>query len=166
MRSVVMDRARALIICTHLGDYVPTRVREAAEHLLARVGVSEEGQAEGSSIHTEEPMKGCRTLMAAVLLATLPVAASAAVAILAPPDNSCGSWVALRRDNGPKIWQVEEWAMGFLSGMAVVQSGSNYLEGLDENAIYGWLDNYCSAHPLATLADALKELASERGMRR
>lgn len=42
MRSVPMNRARALIICTRPGDYMHTRVREAAKHLLAQTDVSEE----------------------------------------------------------------------------------------------------------------------------
>ncbi len=42
MRSVSMNRTRALIICAHPGDYVLTRVREAAKHLLAQGNVSEE----------------------------------------------------------------------------------------------------------------------------
>lgn len=37
-----MNRTRALIICTRPGDYVPTRVREAAKHLQAQVDVSED----------------------------------------------------------------------------------------------------------------------------
>jgi hypothetical protein len=41
-QRVVMNRARALLICTRPADYPTWRVREAAEHLLAQPNVSEE----------------------------------------------------------------------------------------------------------------------------
>lgn len=102
----------------------------------------------------------------AALLATLPSAAPVAdVAILGPPNNSCGSWLSYRRaQGGPMLWQIEQWVAGFLSGMAVKQSGSDFLNGLDAEAVFGWLDNYCSAHPLERISNALLDLASERGM--
>jgi|SRR5271163_3322178 len=31
-------------------------------------------------------------------------------------------------------------------------------EGIDANGIFGWIDNYCSAHPLENLADAAAQL--------
>jgi len=37
-----MNRARALIICTHPKDYRPSRVWEAAKHLLAYAHALEE----------------------------------------------------------------------------------------------------------------------------
>jgi hypothetical protein len=37
-----MNRTRALVSCTRPGDCVPTRVRQAAKHLLAQGDVSEE----------------------------------------------------------------------------------------------------------------------------
>ena len=48
--------------------------------------------------------------------------------------------------------------------MAVKQSGSDFLNGLDAEAVFGWLDNYCSAHPLERISNAPLDLASERGM--
>ena len=62
------------------------------------------------------------------------------------------------------LWQIEQWVAGFLSGMAVKQSGSDFLNGLDAEAVFGWLDNYCSAHPLERISNAPLDLASERGM--
>jgi hypothetical protein len=59
---------------------------------------------------------------------------------------------------------MESWAVGYLSGIAH-QSGSDYMLGLNVEAIYAWLDNYCSAHPLDHLDDALDALAAERGVR-
>jgi hypothetical protein len=41
-QRVVMNRARALLICTRPADYPTWRVREAAEHLLAQPNASEE----------------------------------------------------------------------------------------------------------------------------
>ncbi len=107
-----------------------------------------------------------RTTAAALagLLTALPAVSSARdVAILAPPNNSCGSWVSHRRAPRPMLAQYEQWVLGFVSGIAVTQMSTDFLKGLDPAAVYGWLDNYCRAHPLEPLPNALQDLAQERG---
>jgi hypothetical protein len=62
------------------------------------------------------------------------------------------------------VWQIEQWAAGYVSGMAVMQSLINdFLKGLDQEATFGWLDNYCSAHPLEQFLKPLLQLPRERG---
>jgi hypothetical protein len=47
----------------------------------------------------------------------------------------------------------------------MTRSSSDFLQGLDPEAVFGWLDNHCSANPLEPLPNALVDLALERGMR-
>ena len=106
---------------------------------------------------------------AAALLAALPTAVSAApgeVTYLTPHNGrTCGSWVAQRRNGDLSIWQIEAWGLGLLSGSAAVQRGSDFLNGVEPDGVYGWVDNYCKDHPLAPLTDALVALANDRGIR-
>jgi hypothetical protein len=63
------------------------------------------------------------------LLVIQAATASADVAVSEPIHRLCGTWVAERGEPGPKLWQREAWVAGFLSGMAEMQSGSDFLEG-------------------------------------
>ncbi|MBV9784891.1 MAG: hypothetical protein JO264_13860 [Acidisphaera sp.] len=115
-----------------------------------------------------------RILVTAALSALLPAATTLAdrVAILAP-DASCFDWLTDREVGkvmedrtgfAPHLWTLETWATGFLTGMAVMQSGSDFLRGLSQEAVYGWLDYYCQTHHPVSVMDALRELAKERGL--
>jgi hypothetical protein len=61
--------------------------------------------------------------------------------------------------------QIEQWIAGYASGIAIMQSGTDYLRGFDPEAVFGWLDNHCGANPLEPLSDAVMDLAHERGVR-
>jgi hypothetical protein len=50
MPRVLMNRARALLVCTRPADYWTWRVRESAEHLLAQPNVSEEEKRLASDV--------------------------------------------------------------------------------------------------------------------
>jgi len=77
-----------------------------------------------------------RALTTLALLAIV-LATASAVTILRLKNNRCGTCVAERSDlNSPKLWQREVWVLGFLSGMAAMQSGTDCLDGLDEDAVY------------------------------
>jgi hypothetical protein len=44
------------------------------------------------------------------------------------------------------------WALGFLSGVAIYSTDLNPLEGVDSDAVSYWLDNYCQARPTDRLS--------------
>ena len=48
------------------------------------------------------------------------------------------------------------WALGFLSGVAIYSGELNPLKGVDANAVAYWLDNYCQARPTEDFVDALR----------
>jgi hypothetical protein len=102
-------------------------------------------------------------ILAALLAALSPPAPAANVAILEPTNNSCGSWLAYRRAGNPTLGQIEQWIAGYASGIAIMQSSTDYLRGLDPEAVFGWLDDHCGANPLEPLSDAVMDLAHERG---
>ena len=72
---------------------------------------------------------------------------------------SCGSWVELRRT--PNKGPVEEWALGYLSGVAMWTPVSP-LDGLDPGAIFVWLDSFCQQRPLEKFKNALDEFIRQR----
>jgi hypothetical protein len=70
---------------------------------------------------------------------------------------SCGAWTAARRENNPLSWMSEQWVLGFLSGVgyAASQGGLDPLRGVDDQAVWAWVDNYCRDHPLNPLVMAV-----------
>lgn len=70
--------------------------------------------------------------------------------------DSCGTWTADRSNpRGVAALQDEQWVVGFLSGVGFVnQDGDDPLIGVDAEAVWAWIDNYCHANPLASIARA------------
>lgn len=70
-------------------------------------------------------------------------------------NSSCGWWTAQRRSDatgeGP-----EQWVLGFLAGAGFLghRGGIDPLAGVDADGVFGWVDNYCMAHPLSKIAEA------------
>ena len=99
-------------------------------------------------------------LMAAtMLLGQVPIMAQAAYhAGGVGAASSCGTWVAERARR--RALGLEQWLMGFLSGVGWSQpDGDDPLTGLDANAVFLWMDNYCSKQPLEPIAMAAARLA-------
>jgi hypothetical protein len=68
--------------------------------------------------------------------------------------SSCGTWTAMRQNR--QAFGFEQWILGYLSGVSFLggPSGIIPLDGVDAEAVLGWIDNYCRAHPLAVIAQA------------
>jgi len=101
-------------------------------------------------------------LIATILFAGIVLAAAGANAATIMGSGitlSCGSWVELRRT--PNKAPVEEWAMGYLSGVAMWTPVSP-LDGLDPGAIFVWLDSFCQQRPLEKFKNALDEFIRQR----
>lgn len=69
---------------------------------------------------------------------------------------SCGKWTTDRRDPKSTLALLDaSWVVGFLSGIGWVgQNGDDPLRGLDGEAVWAWIDNYCKANPLDSLDTA------------
>ena len=70
--------------------------------------------------------------------------------------NKCATWTAWRREKQAGL--AEQWILGFLSGVGyeVVRNSAvdNLLNGVDANAVWAWVDNYCLASPLNPIENA------------
>ena len=94
-----------------------------------------------------------------ILLTVLAVALMTSAAMAAPHSLvagagaiSCGSWTADRQTlmNTNEV----QWVLRFLSGAGAP-------EGMDSEAVAGWLDTYCRAHPLKNLSYAASAFVVE-----
>jgi hypothetical protein len=72
------------------------------------------------------------------------------VDVMGAGRSSCGTWMADRAARGIGAMNDESWVAGYLSG-AAVYNASNLLNGVDGNAVWAWMDNYCRAHPLVSI---------------
>jgi hypothetical protein len=68
--------------------------------------------------------------------------------------NSCGSWTQSQQTKSIYQGLSAQWVAGFLSGMNMQADVPNFLSGTDFNGVMGWMNNYCSANPLTSIADA------------
>jgi hypothetical protein len=48
------------------------------------------------------------------------------------------------------------WVLGFLSGIGSTGIGDP-LRQMDADGVAAWIDNYCRAHPIKAIADAVAE---------
>jgi hypothetical protein len=72
---------------------------------------------------------------------------------------SCGTWTTNHsaNDDGARI--QDEWIFGYLSAFNAWAPGTNNVTGDTDNAgATAWVTNYCSAHPLDTVAAAATAL--------
>ncbi len=120
-----------------------------------------------------------RKAVLGAVAATLMGSSTYATAILVPPlvtiigagNRSCGQWTEDQRRNEPDKYIDQEWVEGFLTGYnsAGTNGVFNLGHGIDVPALNEWVTNYCSAHPLDTIAVAaawLKiDLRKRRGIR-
>jgi hypothetical protein len=77
---------------------------------------------------------------------------------------SCGTWTDWRRPpKGYEASAAEAWMLGFLFGAGWEGPDDvKPLEGLDAQAVWAWVDNYCRVHPLVQLWLAGNALIQER----
>jgi hypothetical protein len=70
---------------------------------------------------------------------------------------SCGTWTAFRREGSMSVraLSVEQWVLGFIDGITEASGGSlDPFSGVGAENVWEWIDNYCQANPLKSVADA------------
>jgi hypothetical protein len=85
--------------------------------------------------------------------------------ILGAGNLSCGSWKAHRSSHDAYEATMESWVLGFVTSQNVWETILHHPEmsvNTDADGIFGWIDNYCAAHPLDNLASAAVQLATRR----
>lgn len=71
---------------------------------------------------------------------------------------SCGKWLSdsdLTFKHGNQMW-----LLGYLSGISLVLEKDS-LKGTDNPSIFLWMDNFCKANPLKSVADGAQDLFLE-----
>jgi hypothetical protein len=95
-----------------------------------------------------------QAILAVALASSSAKAEPGLIDIIGAGVSSCGKWTADQSQETPIA--DDQWILGFLSGVAFMGSGpeTNPLNGLDAQAVWAWIDNYCQAHPLDSIATA------------
>jgi hypothetical protein len=98
-----------------------------------------------------------RSIVPAVVFLALAIGIPAkadAYNLIGAGNSSCGTWTAERaHPDQPLPLLLTSWVVGFLSGIGWVgQDGDNPLHGVDAEGVWAWVDNYCKAHPIDTIA--------------
>lgn len=79
-----------------------------------------------------------------------------------PDQDSCGYWSEQRRQTTGRSQMWEGWILGFISGLNVFGANNgNVAPGLQADGLLGWIDQYCSAHPLDRVTLAGFKLVDE-----
>lgn len=111
--------------------------------------------------------------MVTVSLLVVPRAAVAAsvdntfMILGAPGAASCGSWTQGRKDKGVIQNGRQLWVVGFFTAVSAwvlpADRGvsPDISEGTDVQGLFAWIDNYCAAQPLVSLATATYALTDE-----
>jgi hypothetical protein len=115
----------------------------------------------------------CIAVGAALLAAPLPAARASepTYTILGYGTASCGRWTQGRKPPQTDVLQVarQAWVLGYITSVnRLLPEGRgpvdrNLSEGTDTNGLFGWIDNYCAANPLRSLAYALDMMTGELG---
>ena len=99
--------------------------------------------------------------VAASLVLLLVLCSSAATGVvLRGGSSSCGQWVQDRRADGKPEDSSRFWLMGYMSGLAR-GTDKDILKDTDSASIILWMENYCRANPLKSVADGADVLFNE-----
>ena len=117
-----------------------------------------------------------RSVLIAGLLgiaATMPARGETRTVLGAGVGVSCGDWsrVRLSEQRGSNnvrdlmhLHQMFAWVAGYLSGANEMSQGADFLierTGTSTAAFEGWIDNYCKANPLDSMAIAAAALKTD-----
>ena len=77
-------------------------------------------------------------------------------AVYAEGVTSCFAWVENRKTSKEIDWEFKgQWILGWLSGASLYAA---QLKETDKDAVYAWVDDYCTANSLKDLDEAARDL--------
>ena len=99
---------------------------------------------------------GCAAVALTLLVASVAAAADDQYVILGAGGRPCGSWLELRSRAMPESIVLQSWVLGYVTSVnANVLTGTGDVSrGDSPDALFAWIDNYCAAHPLDSVARA------------
>jgi hypothetical protein len=98
-----------------------------------------------------------QVLVLVVLAFTLTAHEAAGYNKLGAGTASCGIWTGFRREGSTSVRALssEQWVLGFIDGITEASGGSlDPLNGVEAENVWEWIDNYCQANPLKSIAEA------------
>ena len=107
-----------------------------------------------------------RGLLAALVVLAAPVSALAnpeQYNALGPGTMSCGNWSTFRHGNASDWIPQADWVLGYITAYNyfIWTRSTNVADGADSDVLMAWIDDYCTAHPLDSLAAATHALVVE-----
>lgn len=94
------------------------------------------------------------------LLGAAPAHAATKYVIVGAGSRSCGSWLQVRSQALPDSAMLQSWVLGYITSVNAnfLTSSPDVTQGASPDALFSWIDNYCAAHPLDSLARATSAL--------
>jgi hypothetical protein len=71
-------------------------------------------------------------------------------------SRPCGSWLQLRSQALPDSAVLQSWVLGYVTSVNanLLSVNQDVTGGASPDVLFTWIDNYCAAHPLDSLARA------------
>jgi hypothetical protein len=93
-------------------------------------------------------------LSLAIAVPTPAHAASNQYVILGAGSRPCGSWLQLRSQALPESAILQSWVLGYVTSVNanLLSVNQDVTAGATPDALFSWIDNYCAAHPLDSVA--------------
>jgi hypothetical protein len=102
--------------------------------------------------------------IAALLLVAVTLWAPASIAgeytILGAGSRPCGLWLQARGQVSPESAVMQSWLLGYITSINAheLTITKDIAEGTNPDGMFLWVDNYCTEHPLDSLARAAASL--------
>ena len=80
--------------------------------------------------------------------------------IVGAGSRPCGSWLQVRGQTSPDSAVLQSWVLGYITSVNanLLTSGEDVTGGANADALFSWIDGYCAAHPLDSIARAASAL--------
>lgn len=101
---------------------------------------------------------------AAILLFALalwaPISTAGEYTILGAGSRPCGSWLQARSQVTPESSVMQSWLLGYITSINAheLTITKDIAEGTNADGMFLWVDNYCTEHPLDSVARAAASL--------
>jgi len=101
---------------------------------------------------------------AAILLLALalwaPISIAGEYTILGAGSRPCGSWLQARSQVTPESSVMQSWLLGYITSINAheLTITKDIAEGTNADGMFLWVDNYCTEHPLDSVARAAASL--------
>ena len=102
------------------------------------------------------PRGWARGAVSVLLLFAAPAYASDQYVIIGAGGRPCGSWLQVRSQALPDSAVLQSWVLGYVTSVNanLLSVNQDVTGGAAPDALFSWIDNYCAAHPLDSLARA------------